>query len=287
MIKPLKEYKVAIPYLTVPFSPVSFLSLMKYLKTVIKDFFWLQFSVKLGLKKIPIINVDHPLDKKVPFRPDKIDDYLDFINFWIRPMSLLVAKIGRKKAIPYCAKYLQCIEKAYATAAEIYRIRMTTTNRPNYKESSGFRTLHILDPHYLCVPSLHIAIVVLAWNFYGKVFNEIELPEDEKKFYLNEIYLGAKNIAETVLYVKQHSVNCIPAALYMVTCIFPDTFPIETATNFIEDLFSDAHDVKKTDKIAIRTHIEMIYEQFVLEGCQEDDWKVPVLRWLYQYKACE
>ncbi|NLK60673.1 MAG: hypothetical protein GX290_06440, partial [Treponema sp.] len=33
---------------------------LAYLGTVMKDFFFLQFSVKFGLKEIPIINVDHP-----------------------------------------------------------------------------------------------------------------------------------------------------------------------------------------------------------------------------------
>ncbi|HPS43492.1 MAG TPA: hypothetical protein PK542_03290, partial [Treponemataceae bacterium] len=36
-------------------------AMLEYLGTVMRDFFWLQFSVKLGFKKIPILNVDHPL----------------------------------------------------------------------------------------------------------------------------------------------------------------------------------------------------------------------------------
>ena len=56
-----------------------------YLGTVLEDFFWLQFAVKWGFKKLPVVDVDHPLDDEVPFAPDKVGAYLDFVAYWIRP----------------------------------------------------------------------------------------------------------------------------------------------------------------------------------------------------------
>ena len=46
--------------------------MIKYLVTVMRDFFFLQFAVKFGFKKIPVLNVDHPLDNAVPFTPEKV-----------------------------------------------------------------------------------------------------------------------------------------------------------------------------------------------------------------------
>ncbi len=66
-------------------SPATLRAALRFVGTVARDFFWLQFSVKLGIRKIKIINVDHELDARIPFRPEKIGAYLDFIAFWIRP----------------------------------------------------------------------------------------------------------------------------------------------------------------------------------------------------------
>lgn len=62
--------------------------------------FLLQFSVKLGFRKIPITHVDHHLDDSVPFDPTKVHVYLDFVNFWIRPMSFMLKRFGVKKRYP-------------------------------------------------------------------------------------------------------------------------------------------------------------------------------------------
>lgn len=285
-LKPIKELSVAKAFLVLPFRWSSLKSLCGYLYTVVTKFFWLQFSVKLGLRKIPVLPVDNALDKKVPFNPLKVPIYLDFIHFWVRPMVFIINKYGTKKAVPYCAKFFAIIDKSYQEAARIYSFRMSTTDRPMCKVDKSvqrhFNTIRTVDPHYLCVPSLHIAIVVLAYTFFRQTFKELEMDNKEQDFYNAELYRGALDIAETVLYVKQHSVNCIPAALFMMTNLIPEYFKAEDARIFINDLFKDCTDIQPEDKINIHNHIKNMYENLLQEK-GEKDWTEPVKNWIVNY----
>ena len=284
--KPIKELSVAKAFLVLPFRWSSLKSLCGYLYTVVTKFFWLQFSVKLGLRKIPVLPVDNALDKKVPFNPLKVPIYLDFIHFWVRPMVFIINKYGTKTAVPYCAKFFAIIDKSYQEAARIYSFRMSTTDRPMCKVDKSvqrhFNTIRTVDPHYLCVPSLHIAIVVLAYTFFRQTFKELEMDNKEQDFYNAELYRGALDIAETVLYVKQHSVNCIPAALFMMTNLIPEYFKAEDARIFINDLFKDCTDIQPEDKINIHNHIKNMYENLLQEK-GDKDWTEPVKNWIVNY----
>ncbi len=284
--KPIKELSVAKAFLVLPFRWNSLKSLCGYLYTVVTKFFWLQFSVKLGFRKIPVLPVDNALDRKVPFNPLKVPIYLDFIHFWVRPMVFIINKFGTKKAVPYCAKFFSIIDQSYQQAARIYSFRMSTTDRPMCKVDKSvqkhFNTIRTVDPHYLCVPSLHIAIVVLAYTFFRQTFEELGMSKDEQDFYNAELYRGALDIAETVLYVKQHSVNCIPAALFMMTNLIPEYFTPEDAKIFIDDLFVECDDIEQEDKINIHNHIYNMYENLRSEK-GENDWTEPVKNWLVNY----
>lgn len=282
--KKIKDLGILIPYLTVPFRLKSLKCLCKYLITVIRDFFFLQFSVKFGWKKIEVINVDHYLDKAIPFRPDKSDIYLDFIHFWIRPFTFIIRRFGVKRAIPYCADFLSCLSDAYREASRVYRFKMTTTDRPPPAKNKNLKIIHLLDPHFLCVPSLHIAVVILTWTFFDNVFQKEGMDSGERQIYSGELREGALEIAETVLYLKQHSVNCVPAALYMMLFLQPEIFTIQKGVDFINDLFIKSDDIKPDDKEAVLSHINYMFERLLLEGCNEDDWAVPVQKWIAVYK---
>ncbi|MDR1747923.1 MAG: hypothetical protein LBR47_02565 [Spirochaetaceae bacterium] len=283
---PLSSFKVLPVYFTTLTHRKSFTALMKYLGTVFRNFFFLQFAVKMGLKKIEIIHVDHPLDDEVPFVPEKVDIYLDFINFWIRPLSFLEKRIGRKRASGYTAEYLGIIRRCYQSASRFYRFRMSTTRRPLDCTDRRFVMIRTLDPHYLCVPSLHVSIVVLAFSYFRRVFREIGLPEEEQAALNAELYAGAVSIAETVLYIKQHSTNCIPAALYMMSQLIPAMFSIEDSLEFMEHLFAESGDISGDKKELIRERLEFLFEQLLLEGCHEDDWLEPMRRWILKYQGC-
>lgn len=256
--------------------------LFQYLRTVIKDFFWLQFSVKLGLKKIPIINIDHELDNRVPFTPERVSIYLDFVAFWIRPLGYIGKQFGTEAQLKYTSKFLALVDRCYKDAAEVYRFRMTTTRRPKYYKGQ-FLTIHAFDPHYLCVPSLHVIIVVLAYTFYRRAFRELGMEKNEAETLNKELFEGAIEITETVLYIKQHSVNCIPAALYAMTRIFPEEVNPSEIMRFTQNLFADAQDIPAIDVVEIQEHIASLYEILFLEGCHDSDWTTPLQRWLKTY----
>ncbi len=280
----IRELGVFLPYIIVPFRAQSLKALCGYIAAVLRDFFFLQFSVKFGWRKIEVLNVDHPLDKTIPFRADKSATYLDFVNFWIRLMAFMIRRFGTKVAIPHIAAFLGFLAQAYREAARVYRFKMTTTTRPRPGSNFNLRIIHLFDPHFLCVPSLHIAVLLLSWTFFSKAFENEGVEKEELKYRCDELFEGAIEIAETVLYLKQHSVNCIPAAVYMMLCIRPELITIQQAVDFIASLFKGAHDVKDDDKAAVIGHIEFMLERLLLEGCAEDDWTIPIKRWLLDCK---
>ena len=282
-LRPIDSYGAFLPYLIIPFRLKSAKVLFRFLRTVVRDFFWLQFSVKWRFKTIPVLDVSHPLDELIPFTPDKVKIYLNFTNFWIRPMTLLFRRFGVKKALPYCIEYLSLIETAYANAAKVYRFCMTTTKRPDYKTDAAFKMIHAFDPHLLCVPSLHVAIVILSSVYYADVFKNDDFTEEERKTYTAELREGARHIIESVLYVKQHSVNCIPAAMYMMLYVLKNRFTISAGIDIINSLFADDETLSDSDKKKISAHIHFMFERLLLEGANENDWTVPVKRWLKSY----
>lgn len=253
-----------------------------YIFTVLKDFFSIQFARKFNFTETPIVHVDNELDDKVPFNPAKVKIYLGFVDFWIKPLTMLTEVLGVKKAIPYIVEFLGYIKAAYYEAGQLYRISMTTTNRPKYYKGR-FRLIHVFDPHFLCVPSLHIGVVTLTYAFYRKIFPELPVSQEQKDLWLDQLYRGAASISETVLYIKQHSVNCIPAAMHMMSFIMKPHFTPEDSIKFLNDLFKDAPDVTPEDQKALSEYMKFVYERFLLEGSNEDDWKIPVKRWLREY----
>jgi len=283
--KPLASFSPLLPYFVLPFRFKSAPASYSFLGTVTADFFGLQFLEKWGFLHIPVINVQSPLDDKVPFTPSKVDIYLGFINFWLRPFTMLMKRFGIRRSLPFCTEFLRLLKTAYHEAARVYRFRLSTTNRPDYNDMKKFRYIHRMDPHLLCVPSLHIAIVVLCYTFYRRLFEREHFTREEKEMWNRELYGGAIRIAESVLYIKQHSVNCIPAALYMMTRISGNLFTTEDAVAFINDLFADANDITTEDRNQIIDYIQYMYERLLLEGCTENDWTVPVQHWLLEHAA--
>ncbi len=283
-VKPIKSYSPLIAYGVLFLIPTTSIAIFKFLYVVVKDFFLLQFLQAIKLTHRTVVHVDHPLDDKIPFDPSKMDVYLDFINFWIRPLSMLIKRIGVKRAAPYALEWLHAITLAYSQASRMYRHCMSTTNRPDYNETLQFRQVHFLDPHLLCVPSLHISICAMVIVFYRKLFAIEDFTKEEKEAWSKELFDGATEISETVLYVKQHSVNCIAGAYYMVTKLFKDLMSPSDAILFTSCLFSKATDIKDEDKQAIHKHIAFTYERFLLEGAFEDDWYDSILRWINTYE---
>ncbi len=283
----LKTFRTLPTYIVLLVNPVISFTTIKTLCIIANEFFFLQFLEKFGVYKIPVVHVDHPLDDKIPFTPSKVGIYLGFVKFWMQPLGMILKRFGFFGSTKHLKKWMRMFRKLYIFSAQVYKYKLSTTNRPIYKENRHFRTIHTFDPHYLCVPSLHIATVALAYGFYKKLFVEENFTEAEKSQWEKEIYDEAIAISETVLYIKQHSVNCIPAALYMVSENFSEYFSIQDAIAFIDNMFKvvDPEIAVKTEDIEkIRHHIHFVYEKFLLEGRACVNWYDPVRRFLDNYE---
>jgi|WetSurMetagenome_2_1015567.scaffolds.fasta_scaffold95140_2 hypothetical protein len=281
--KPLRSFSYIVPFIVLPLSRKSFSACYDIVRSVIVNFVNLQHYEKKGIIHIPVIYVDSKLDNKVPFTPEKVHIYLRFVPFFLSPVTMLIKRFGIRKARPLCVDYLEFIATLYNNAGSIYRYCLTTTHRPDYNEMRQFRFIHRNDPHYLCVPSLHVCIVTGCYAYFRALFKRENFTSNETTLWSKELYTNAVNITESVLYVKQHSVNCIPAALYMMTSLYPDKFSPEDAILFIKQLFLNKKDISETDRLAITSHIEFMYERLLLEGANCDDWRDSIKRWLVTY----
>jgi hypothetical protein len=103
---------------------------------------------------------------------------------------------------------------------------------------------------------------------------------------LESVKRQALNISQAILYVKQHSINCVSAAMYAMSRFDPSLFPPEEAELFVESLFSprdglpEGDAVKAEDIPEIRGHIAGLYRRFAEEGKNAAHWTEPLLGFL-------
>ncbi len=247
-------------------------------KTILKNFFFLQYKAASHPGLIPVSSVDHPLDQKIPFTPSWVGIYLDFIEFWVQIVGFLLERYG-KNGIAQSKELIDTTAGLYKTAAEVYAKNMSTTERPKYFKKLRFITIHVFDPHLMCIPSLHVMIAIHAYTKFRSIVQSLGEEENLSKE-INEMYKGALKITEAVLYVKQHSVNCISAAMYAMSHFDALLFPVEEARTFAEELFTNKAELGTEDGSLIREHIQSLYERFIDEGKEALHWTEPLIRFL-------
>jgi len=251
---------------------------LRCVASIIRNFFLLQYRLSFLPGRVPVTRVDHPLDSRIPFLPRKISTYLDFVAFWIRSIGFLVRNYGRKVYEP-ARNFLEIMGELYAYAAEVYRKNLSTTDRPFYIGRPRFILIHALDPHLMCIPSLHVMVVICTYTLFRKII--VNLGEEKRlASQAEELRKGALDITEAVLYVKQHSVNCISAAMYAMTRYNPLLFPVSEAERFASCIFREAKNPNEEDGDLIREHILSLYRRFISEGDSAVDWKEPLLNFL-------
>jgi hypothetical protein len=202
--------------------------------------------------------------------------YLDFVAFWLRTAGFLLAQY-RRRAFPLVGDFIESIGKLYAFAAEVYAEHMSTTDRPRYYRRPRFVLIHAMDPHLMCIPSLHVMVVIRTYTKFAAIIRSLG---DAARFapHIEELRRGALDITEAILYVKQHSVNCISAAMYAMTCFDPALFPEGEARDFADALFTRPG--SPGEGAAIRSYIIERYRQFLDEGRRSPDWRAPLLAFL-------
>jgi len=289
--------KTGYAFLKTFFTPSLRIVSIKCVLSILINFFVRQYRSVMLPGRIPVAKVDHPLDEKIPFTPSWITIYLDFIGFWIRTITFFLRRYGRR-AYKLIGEFITHIGKLYAYAAEIYRINLSTTKRPFYIAHPRFILIHLLDPHLMCIPSLHVMVAIYTYTMFARIAKQLG-EEERLKEQIGEMKHGALAICRAVLYTKQHSVNCIPAALYAMVCFRPDLFPPEEAEDFTALLFSPAPSANKapagcrvhpafappskpdeTVQAEIKSHILTLYRRFLAEGRTAKFWGEPLVNFL-------
>ncbi|MDR2434705.1 MAG: hypothetical protein LBD47_09080 [Treponema sp.] len=274
--------------------------------SIFGNFFFRQYRAALLPGRVPVSVVDHHLDARIPFTPSWITIYLDFVGFWVRTLSFLLHSYKRR-SFSAARDFITSMGELYAFASETYRKNFSTTGRPFYIARPRFLLIHLVDPHLMCIPSLHVMVVIRTWTKFAAIlrsFGDAERLAPQ----IEEMKQGALLITEAILFVKQHSVNCIAAALYAITCFDPELFPPAEAEAFTALLFekppapdpgsasvtrrgplpnagvrpSAAPRIKMApeDVAEIKDHIINLYRRFLSERETAKTWDEPLLKFL-------
>ena len=246
----------------------------KSASSIFKNFFILQYNAAFS-KRYPVSQVDHPLDQKIPFKPEKVDLYAEFLNLFIRAMSFLLRNFG-SQVKEDVKNALESIGILYGKAAEIYVKNFSTTKRPRYLKRFKFLIIHTFDPHLMCIPSLHVMVLIQTYTKFREILRKLG-KEEAFLTQIEELRRNALAISEAVLYIKQHSINCISAAMYAMSR-YDSSFHPEEAELFARDLFKDADSISYEDAQAIRNHIISLYHRFFDQ--KTSVWEEPLLEFL-------
>jgi hypothetical protein len=274
---------------------------IRCISSIFFNFFFRQYCSAWLPGRVPVSNVDHPLDRKIPFVPAWVTIYLDFVPFWVRMLTFLLRGYGRR-AYDSVRDFMASMGRLYAFAAEVYQKNLSTTVRPFYIARPRFFLIHLVDPHLMCIPSLHVMVVIRTYTQFAAILRSLNEAENGAAC-IAEVKQGALAITQAILFVKQHSVNCIAASLYAMTRFDEALFPPEEAEAFTALLFGDPPSVSPNNPVRnkavhpssaprtkippadiaeIKAHIMGLYRRFLAEGNANPsrNWTEPLLRFL-------
>ena len=233
---------------------------MRYIYTVARYFFFEQYRLRAKPNSAPLVYVDHEFDERVPFAPERVSIYLDFIRIWVAAISHARRELGRASTDAIAA-FIDGLSDSYLEAYRVYRRCASTTRRPTVAANGSFGLIYAVDPHLFCLPSLHVMIVSYTWLEIRRIYTALGEGERGRSAW-EDLYRQAVSITDTVIYVKQHSVNCIPAALFMTTRMRSD-FSRSDALAFIDELFLEP---ALPDRPSIVRYMRELYGRFMDEA---------------------
>jgi hypothetical protein len=231
----------------------------KFLGTLITKFFLPQYQSRIRVRKRKLVNVDHELDKLIPFSIDYFKIYMSFSHLWIRSIYFLYREFGNR-SLPQIEQYLRTISQLYKNGFNVSDRCQSTTTRPGSGRNIKLKLLHWVDPHLHCVPSLHVMVVCFNHIRIDSIIKELtgstEGYEVELKYLANQAIL----ITNSILFMKQHSINCIPAGLFALSEDCPE-FKDEYAFDLIENLKKiNMESIDRFEEIA--SYIAELYTDF-------------------------
>ena len=236
--------------------------------TIGRRFFFDQFVHKFKPGSVPVRNIEHPLDAGIPVRYESVGVYLTFVKLWVSAIGYLRHELG-PSFDEDMADFLAGIERCYSDASSVYSRCLSTTRRPPRAPSLRLAMVYAVDPHLFCVPSLHVLLVCFT---YHRVAELLEARGAKARFAgeLRVLRARAVAITESILYVRQHSVNCIPTALAMLSVILP-SYDAAEATAFLSELFAGDDDIPQAQRAAAFGYMAGLYERLMASGSGHDE----------------
>ena len=263
------------------FRPKVLVGLGRTLNAIFLKFFFLQFQTVLFPNKRAVVNVDHLLDQNIPFEPSWVGLYNTFTIFWMKSAGWILKTFGAKAAADV-AQFVNDMAAMYNAAGDVYDACQSTTKRPGVTANLNFIIIHTFDPHLHCVPSLHVMVCAYTGFMTCELIKKHADNPELYKAEMDWVYKNSLEIIESVLLVKQHSVNCIPAGYYMNSVLF-DTFNKKWADKYMDDMFAD--DAKGINEIEkIQNHIKDHYKLFMTEYAETGNRDKVLLDFLENYK---
>lgn len=249
----------------------------------LRSFFLPQFANAV-FRRRAVIDVGHPLDAAVPFVPGHSGKYMEFVKLWMSALYRLWQFYG-DEAVPELALYAEGFRRLYAEAGSVYRTVHTTTDRPKENADLRFALIHALDPHLNCVPSLHVLIVFTNWKQAAAFVARRGGPRNPAQArWLERQRAEALAITESVLFVKQHSVNCIGASLFYLALRCPG-FTDADAREAVRDLFA-SREGELPVAGELRAAILEVYERLgaAFAAAPGRGWKAHILDFIYSFE---
>ena len=253
---------------------------LKFIGTIMTTFFLPQFQSRLRIKKRKVVNVDHELDKLIPFSADYIKIYMGFIPLWIKSIYFIYQEFGNV-SLPLIVEYINNIGELYRSGFDVSNNCQSTTTRPGSGRNIPLKLIHWADPHLHCVPSLHVMIVCFNHLRIGTIIKK--LAEGTDGYEAELAYLGnqAILITNSILFMKQHSINCIPAGLFAISTECSE-FTDEYALNLIEEIRKmNTGSINRMEEIA--AYISDLYVDFV-KSSDSDSSREILIDFLLRYE---
>ena len=260
--------------------------------TILYYFFIIQFQTAWRLKKRTVIKVDHPLDADIPFCPEDAKTYLFFIPLWMKSLAFFRAA-GGKAVDTQAIEFMNGLARLYKEAGLIYNKCQSTTNRPKADGRLLFLVIHFFDPHLHCVPSLHVGVVLYNYFMMRKLLPELcrkgIISKEQSEISIAWAKQEALAIIDTILTIKQHSVNCVAAGLFFLNALYPDDYSRKECLTVVDDLLENRKEQIPCLK-EIREHIKKLFKEFCAsydkDTVSAKDYKAVMLDFLknYQFK---
>jgi len=253
--------------------------------TVARKFFIDQFlhrhALRTGSPTAPAVrNIEHPLDARVPVRYEAIDTYLGFVQMWISALSYIRRREGRRfnGAI---IDFMTGLERCYVDAALVYGQCLSTTRRPEQAPNLRLAFVYAVDPHLFCVPSLHVLVVCYTYQKLADILSERGLSATYA-VELAALRDRAAAITESILYVRQHSVNCIPTALSMLSVIVP-SYDLQESLDFLKTLFVSDASIAPEDRSDMVDYMASLLSSLSASGPGQDERYGAIVQFLKSY----